>query len=712
MKKYFLTILSIILLLAAALLLTPIGKRCATLFTLTPATELANVRFPEAYYQGEEALKKGNVEDTRHIIAEGKAQAKDSNEYYRFEVLDAKYYFYTMQTDSFMNSHHRLRNYIDRNNRRKDGQIRLLELECEIQMGVYEAKMTGRMDSAQYHNMKALKMANELGCDPNYRLLILINIADVYKQQGRYDQSVTYFREAIELGDSMGMANATRATLIIGIASAQAAMHNFEQSAKLWDMAAEMKPLMEPIELFDYLNNRGNDYYLQGKYRESLGCFLELDSIIANDPNQLWERMFERCNLSDVYIKLGQLERGKALLDETQPFFTEQKQPIPLFYLITQRIEVALEEGRIADAKQLVKENPIPEWMIPEQQLLRHKVLMRLYERTEQWKEYSEQMNKYESLHDSIASNNMKMRFSEAIMHYEHEKALTLKQRELEEKETSFRWAVALLLLLSLIIVLLVIITVLKHRERGLRESEMRNSIAELRMKTVRNRITPHFISNALTAEIMAQMNGKEVNLDSLVQLLHRGIEHTDIEQSSLTKELEFIQFYCSIESRSVGPDFHLSIDVPDGLDTDQVQLPSMAVQILVENAIKHGLKARQPELGKQRCVWVNVKPQKDATLIEVLDNGVGLAEERKNKERTGLRVMRQTIFLLNEQYTQTHGRRTGKPLMDYGLANYAHPDGQRGCRAWLLLPNDFDYILEKKEDKATPPHEDKKIMF
>ena len=132
MKKYLLTTVSIILILAAALLLTPIGKRCAALFTLTPAAELATLHFPEAYYQGEEALKKGNVEDTRHIIEEGKAQAKDSNEYYRFEVLDAKYYFYTMQTDSFMNSHHRLRNYIDRNNRRKDGQIRLLELECEI----------------------------------------------------------------------------------------------------------------------------------------------------------------------------------------------------------------------------------------------------------------------------------------------------------------------------------------------------------------------------------------------------------------------------------------------------------------------------------------------------------------------------------------------------------------------------------------------------
>jgi LytS/YehU family sensor histidine kinase len=295
----------------------------------------------------------------------------------------------------------------------------------------------------------------------------------------------------------------------------------------------------------------------------------------------------------------------------------------------------------------------------------------------------------------------MKMRFSETLTHYQHDSDMLSKQKQIEETQLSLRWAITLFAVSVIVILLLINIIVQKHRARKLQEAKMRISIAALRMETVRNRITPHFISNALTAEIMAQMEGKPVNLDSLVQLLHRGIELTDVEQSTLSEELEFIQFYCSIESRSVGPDFHLSIDVPDGLDTDQVQLPSMAVQILVENAIKHGLKARQPEPGKKRCVWVNVKPQEEATLIEVIDNGVGLAEERKNKERTGLRVMRQTIFLLNEQYMQTHGRRTGKPLMDYGLANYAHPDGQRGCRAWLLLPNDFDYILEKKEDKA-----------
>ena len=707
MKKYFLTIISIILFLAAVLMLTPIGERCATLLTLTPASELACLQFPDAYNEGEQLLKHGKTEGVRQIIEDGKAQAKDSNEYYRFEVLNIKYYYYTMQTDSFMACHKRIRNYIARNSHKRDAHLSLLELECEMQMGVYETKVTGRMDSAQVHNMKALEMAKRLGCDDDYRLLILINIAEVYKQQGRYDQSVTYYREAMELGDSAGMFYATRITLDIGIASAYAAMGNFDQSNDWWEQAAQLKQHMDITELFHYLNNRGNDYYLQGKYRESLECFLELDSTIANDPNLLWERMFERCNLSDVYIKLGHIDQGKAILDETQPFFTEQQQPIPLFYLITQRIEVALEEGRIADAERLAKENPIPEWMIPSQKQLRRKVLMRLYERTGQWQKYSQQLNEYMLLHDSIANDNTKMRFSEALMHYEHEKTLLQKQRQLEEKEQSFRWAVALLLLSSLIIVLLIIITVLKHRERQLREAEMRNSIAKLRMKTVRNRITPHFISNALAAEIMAQMDGKEVNLDSLVQLLHRGIEHTDIEQSSLSEELEFIRFYCSIESHSVGPDFCLSINVPEGLDTDSVRLPSMAVQILVENAIKHGLKARRPEPGKKRCVWVNVKPQEEATLIEVIDNGVGLAEERQNKERTGLRVMRQTINLLNDQYTQTHGRRTGKPLMDYGLDNYTHPDGQRGCRAWLLLPNDFDYILKNQDDKDTP-HEHK----
>lgn len=698
MKKSLSALFVIVVLLALVCLLTPLGRECAALLQLSSASEEEDAfRFPAAYNKGEEALKKGRLEEARRLIDEGKAQSKDSNEYYRFEVLDTKYYFYTMQADSFLSSHRRLRHYLDRHKGENSARLRLLRVESELQQGVFEAKMVGRMDSAQQHYMKALKMSEQMCCSADYRLLILTNIADAYKQTGRYDQCVTYYREAIELGDSVGMSDATRITLDIGIASAFTSMHSFDQSAEWWETTHKMKPHMERTELFHYLNNRGNDYYLQGRYQESLDCFLELDSILSGDPNLHWECMFGRCNLSDVYLKLGNIERAKSLLDETELFFTQQNQPLPLFYLTTQRIDLAIEEGRLQEAERLVAANPIPDWMIPDQKLLRQQVLMRLYQQQGRWQQYSQQVLAYTQLRDSIASDNKKMRFSEALLHYQHEKEMYKKQLQLEEKEFSYRWSLHLLGAAILVIVLLIIIFVQKQRERKLRESEMRNSIAGLRMETVRNRITPHFISNALTAEIVAQMDGKEANLESLVQLLHRGIELTDVEQSTLNEELEFIRFYCNVESRSVGDDFCLKIELDQAIDADRVMLPSMCVQILVENAIKHGLKRKKPVEGRQRTVVVRATKKENATLVEVIDNGTGLPEDRKNKERTGLRVMRQTIHLLNEQQLYSPTYHSHDVLMDYGLDNYRHPDGDTGCRAWLLLPDKFDYTLKRR---------------
>jgi hypothetical protein len=289
-----------------------------------------------------------------------------------------------------------------------------------------------------------------------------------------------------------------------------------------------------------------------------------------------WELMFERTNLSDVYIKLGQTDKALPLLNETEQFFTKQHQSLPLFYIATQRIALAVINGNLDEAKRIVKENPIPDWMIPEQKQLRRKVLMKLYNKAGMWKEYAMVSKEYGELNDSIGDGNMKMRFSETIMSYEHEKDMLNKQRELEEKDLSFRWALAMLAATIMILAMLIIIFILKMRERKYRDKEIKNSIASLRMENIRNRITPHFISNALTSEILAQMEGKSTSLDTLVQLLHRGIKLTDVEQSSLSDELEFIRFYCNIEGRSVGSDFRLNISISPDIDTDKVMIPSM----------------------------------------------------------------------------------------------------------------------------------------
>ena len=689
MKKILITLL-VIIILAIAWLLLPEGwlplKGCSD-------RQLAPTVLP-LFEQGESALQKNDLTTARNCIEQGLREARDSDEYYRYEVLQSKYYFQTMRADSFLLCNRRLGQYLTHADGNTPEQ-QLLAVEYEMQLRVYEAKMVGRMDSALHHNLRALQLDEQLPFQSGNRLTLLTNLADVYKQLGQYDEGVRYFRRAMTLGDSLGMSDATRITLAIGIASAYASMSDFEQSKVWWQRAEELRPRMQRTEVFQYLNNRGNDYYLQGKYEESLLCFLQLDAVTEGEPNLEWERMFGRCNMGDIYIKLGRLEEARPLIEETERFFKREGQLLPLYYLTTQRIDLALAEGNTRRAMQIANENPTPEWMIPEQRLLREKALMRLYRQTARWKEYAEALKSADKLERSITDAGTRMRFSTALMTYEHEKLLLEKQRQIEEKELSFHWAIALLAAAAVVILLLLIIIALKQRQRKLKELEMHSRIISLRMENVRNRITPHFISNALTAEMLAQMDGKKVDLDPLVQLLHRGVELTGAEQTSLADELRFIAFYCNIESRSVGPDFCYQTQIAPNVDTERVMLPSMSVQILVENGIKHGLKRKPALPERQRTLLVRVSLRQRGTLVEVIDSGIGLPENTKIQEKTGLKVVNQTIQMLNEQHTARTGEKDPDCLMAYGLGN--RTDGTQGCRGWLYLPDDFEYCLQQK---------------
>jgi len=97
-----------------------------------------------------------------------------------------------------------------------------------------------------------------------------------------------------------------------------------------------------------------------------------------------------------------------------------------------------------------------------------------------------------------------------------------------------------------------------------------------------------------------------------------------------------------------------------------------MTIQIFVENAVKHGLRRQGGELT------IRIKRHEKNTLVEVIDNGQGLSPSYQ--EHTGMRVVRQTIQMLNE---------CNRQQIDFGLENL-----EQGCRSWLLLPDDYHYNL------------------
>ena len=682
----------------AMLVKMPPGTSVPTMFWSRCSSPKQSAPPPPPYATQIEQMLRDDLDDeARRLIALGKSETKDSTVYYQYETLEAKMHFANMQADSFLMCHQRLHAYLQRQKTQGETTAtKSLEIDDELQQGVYATKIANRIDDGLAHYQRALRLCKQLGNTGSDLLLILTNIADANKLLGRYDESVRYYQQALHKGDSIGMSDDTRINIDIGIASAYTAMGNHEKSEVWWEKTKEQLPQMSQGDRFFYYNNRGNDLFMQGRYAESLQYFLTVDSMTARQPDHLWEHMFGRVNLSDVYIKLGQPQKAVPLIAETQHYFEQQQVPLVLYYLDTQRIELAMNDGRLDEAQQIATRSGMPAWVIPEQLLLRQKVLLELYEQTGNWHDYALTQKAYNELHDSIASDKQKMQFAEALMHYEHERQMLNKQRELEEMNLSFRWALALLVAAAIIIALLVAYAVQKQRERKLKEQNMLSRITGLRMETVRNRITPHFIGNALTAEMMAQMDGKEVDLDPLVQLLHRGIEMTGTETTTLAEELEFIDFYCGIESKSVGPDFRYESNIAPDVDPHTVVLPAMSIQILVENALKHGLKRKTPQAGKLRRVMVRATKQERGTTVEVVDNGVGLPEESPQKDRTGLKVVKQTLALLNEQQTVRLKKPKKGELMEFSLQNHLHANGDKGCRATLYLPRDFNYALEK----------------
>lgn len=167
------------------------------------------------------------------------------------------------------------------------------------------------------------------------------------------------------------------------------------------------------------------------------------------------------------------------------------------------------------------------------------------------------------------------------------------------------------------------------------RKQQIEETINSLQMKTIKSQMDPHFMFNVLNglANNVAMGNTKEAH-DQILRfsvLLRSLMKRTDRIDISLSEETEFIISYLELEKFRFKDDFEFRIEM--GKDVDQnMRLPRMLIQLLVENSIKHGL--RNKEGVKKLDVKINCLDK--ATQIIVEDNGVGRKQAMKTTRDTG----------------------------------------------------------------------------
>ncbi len=171
-------------------------------------------------------------------------------------------------------------------------------------------------------------------------------------------------------------------------------------------------------------------------------------------------------------------------------------------------------------------------------------------------------------------------------------------------------------------------------------------SLLASRLNALRLQLEPHFLFNALntiSSEVTTNPNLARDMIGDLGALLRQSLDCKDRTEITLAQELSLLEHYLSIQRIRFGDRMEIGIDIEP--ETLSILVPSMLLQPLVENAIRHGIEGRLSG-GK---VMVSAWRAGDQLQIRVLDNGVGLPPNWRMDASAGLgvRVARERLAAL-----------------------------------------------------------------
>lgn len=160
--------------------------------------------------------------------------------------------------------------------------------------------------------------------------------------------------------------------------------------------------------------------------------------------------------------------------------------------------------------------------------------------------------------------------------------------------------------------------------ERQSREALLLQQVTEAELRALRAQINPHFLFNALNTIadlIVTNPSQAEAMTLRLSKVFRHVLARSSQPLTSIREEMAFLRTYLDIEEARFGSRLQVHIDV--AAEVAQEPIPSLILQPLVENALKHGL-APKPGQGH---LWITARAQGRHVCVHVEDDGIGLSE-------------------------------------------------------------------------------------
>lgn len=560
----------------------------------------------------------------------------------------------------------------------------------------------GKREPARTYYIKAYRELMKLD-HHNDAIDICINIADASRQLGKLADASSWYRRANFLADSLNLHEAQN-SILAGLGQVYNDLRNYQLAHFYFRKAERQYPPRNPKDAHFFYNSWGNVYSSQEKPAEALKCFLKAQKATLQMGQPFMTAVVD-ANLGQTYLELNRLDSAQKYLANTTKFFFVQPnmQNDLQFYIDGLNAALALKQNRLDKASAILSKPYDLSKMSPNYLYLYHKGWADLYERKGQFAkalQYQKLMKQYD---DSLRNATMVSNVQENELRFKQDTAIVRRDLTLQSTQAEAKSSRLILLLVIGLLVVGVLALVVFYRYKSLRHKhqhrEEMNRMMALKMENVRNRFSPHFVFNVLNIFISNLPKGVNVKpLRLLIQVLRANLLTCDQVAVSLEDELQMVMSYSSLRHETNPwlpmPRFDIAKEVDMTL-----MLPSMILQIPVENALKHAFVGME-ESGEKPQLDVKIWIEDGMLRIDVIDNGcggvgavAGMGTRKANAAAstgTGLRILNSTIEMLNAgNARKLYFRMQGRAAAADGGSNR-----QKGMCVSIGVPCEYDYSV------------------
>jgi LytS/YehU family sensor histidine kinase len=196
------------------------------------------------------------------------------------------------------------------------------------------------------------------------------------------------------------------------------------------------------------------------------------------------------------------------------------------------------------------------------------------------------------------------------------------------------------------------------ENERKLNAAQLQARESELAL--LRNQMNPHFIFNALNSiqNFIFKQEAEKANyfLSRFSALIRKSLEFSKKSWISLKDELKYLRQYLEMESMRFPDKFNYKIEIQHELDISNLQIPTLLLQPVIENSVKHGFK--NLKYSGNLLIYVRQSDNESLQII-IEDNGIGVQKRLSNhdspntdhsRQPHGLQIIRDRLKLLQEE--------------------------------------------------------------